>query len=80
MLPLSAAVTRLVLLLTVDVWSVGCILAELLTGKPLFPGTDRILTDISVIATLVLTVLLMVIHVTLILAVSLRSLLPTLML
>lgn len=27
---------------TVDVWSVGCILAELLMGKPLFPGTDHI--------------------------------------
>ena len=37
------AVSCCVLLLAVDVWSVGCILAELLTGKPLFPGTDRIL-------------------------------------
>jgi len=27
---------------TVDVWSVGCIMAELLTGKPLFPGSDHI--------------------------------------
>ncbi|ESO01791.1 hypothetical protein HELRODRAFT_186407 [Helobdella robusta] len=27
---------------TVDVWSVGCILAELIMGKPLFPGTDHI--------------------------------------
>lgn len=26
----------------VDVWSVGCIMAELLTGKTLFPGTDHI--------------------------------------
>ena len=26
----------------VDMWSVGCIFAELLTGKPLFPGTSEI--------------------------------------
>jgi len=28
----------------VDVWSIGCIMAEMLTGRPLFPGTDRILS------------------------------------
>lgn len=27
---------------TVDVWSVGCIMAELLTGRTLFPGSDHI--------------------------------------
>ncbi|XP_031552249.1 mitogen-activated protein kinase 14-like [Actinia tenebrosa] len=27
---------------TVDIWSVGCIMAELLTGKTLFPGNDHI--------------------------------------
>jgi mitogen-activated protein kinase 1/3 len=26
----------------IDVWSVGCILAELLGRKPLFPGRDYI--------------------------------------
>lgn len=26
---------------TVDIWSVGCIMAELITGKTLFPGADR---------------------------------------
>ena len=26
----------------VDIWSVGCIMAELITGKTLFPGDDRI--------------------------------------
>ncbi|KAH8313411.1 hypothetical protein KR067_005559 [Drosophila pandora] len=25
----------------IDMWSVGCILAELITGRPLFPGTRR---------------------------------------
>ncbi|MGH0164452.1 UNVERIFIED_CONTAM: hypothetical protein FKN15_004316 [Acipenser sinensis] len=28
---------------TVDIWSVGCIMAELLKGKALFPGNDCIL-------------------------------------
>jgi len=27
---------------TVDIWSVGCIMAEMLTGRTLFPGTDHI--------------------------------------
>lgn len=27
---------------TLDIWSVGCIMAELLTGKTLFPGSDHI--------------------------------------
>lgn len=27
---------------TVDIWSVGCIMAELITGKTLFPGNDHI--------------------------------------
>jgi len=27
---------------TVDIWSVGCIMAELMTGRTLFPGTDHI--------------------------------------
>lgn len=31
------------LFLTVDIWSVGCIMAELLKGKALFPGDDCIL-------------------------------------
>ncbi|OQV25295.1 Mitogen-activated protein kinase 14 [Hypsibius exemplaris] len=27
---------------TVDIWSVGCIMAELIIGRPLFPGADHI--------------------------------------
>merc|ERR1712156_1400006 len=27
---------------TVDMWSVGCIMAEMLTGRTIFPGTDHI--------------------------------------
>ncbi|KAM3617462.1 uncharacterized protein V6R79_006514 [Siganus canaliculatus] len=34
--------------MTVDIWSVGCIMAELLTGRTLFPGTDRILFQLRV--------------------------------
>ena len=30
---------------TVDIWSVGCNMAELLNGKALFPGTDHILSE-----------------------------------
>jgi serine/threonine protein kinase len=28
-------------LIAVDIWSVGCILAEMYIHKPLFPGNDR---------------------------------------
>lgn len=28
---------------SVDVWSVGCIMAEMVRGSVLFPGSDRIL-------------------------------------
>uniref|UniRef100_A0A8C7CAE0 mitogen-activated protein kinase n=1 Tax=Oncorhynchus kisutch TaxID=8019 RepID=A0A8C7CAE0_ONCKI len=31
-----------VFVVVVDIWSVGCIMAELLTGRTLFPGTDHI--------------------------------------
>lgn len=31
----------------IDVWSVGCILAEMLSGKPLFPGRDCTFPSLS---------------------------------
>ena len=31
-----------VVIVIVDMWSVGCIMAELLTGQVLFPGSDHI--------------------------------------
>jgi serine/threonine protein kinase len=36
----------------IDVWSLGCILAELLLGRPLFPGTDYV-NQIDCIANLI---------------------------
>lgn len=35
---------------SVDVWSVGCIMAEMVRGSVLFPGTDRILTCSSLLS------------------------------
>ena len=32
----------------VDVWSVGCILGEMIRGSVMFPGTDRILFEIVI--------------------------------
>ena len=32
----------------VDIWSTGCIFAEMLEGKPLFPGKDRELINLDV--------------------------------
>lgn len=38
--PLLLLMYVIFLFKAIDVWSVGCILAEMLSGKPLFPGRD----------------------------------------
>ena len=40
-LTIQSSPALLHLFCSVDLWSVGCIMAEMLTGKTLFPGTDR---------------------------------------
>jgi cyclin-dependent kinase-like len=37
---------------SVDIWAVGCILPELITGKPLFPGTSNFETLAYVLKTM----------------------------
>jgi glycogen synthase kinase 3 beta len=51
-LPLSPSVLDWVLM--VDIWSTGCVMAELLTGSPLFPGEsgiDQLVEIIKVLGT-----------------------------
>ena len=42
LLLMSLSMVILVSTRSVDMWSLGCILAELLTGCPLFPGADEV--------------------------------------
>ena len=34
--------TTLIVLLQVDIWAIGCLYAEMLTGDPIFPGDSDI--------------------------------------
>lgn len=37
---------------SVDIWAIGCIIPELISGKPLFPGTSNFETLAYVLKTL----------------------------
>ncbi|OBZ65113.1 Mitogen-activated protein kinase 2 [Grifola frondosa] len=41
----------------IDIWSVGCVLAEMLSGRPLFPGRDCIPHQLSIILDILGTLL-----------------------
>jgi len=49
---LSCILKRNVVVTVVDMWSVGCMMAEMLTRKVLFRGDDRILSAKDLVVTI----------------------------
>ena len=39
-------IVYVVIVSAVDIWSVGCIMGEMIRGSVMFPGTDRILDSL----------------------------------